>query len=431
MDLPVTGISEFKRRAVELDGADELAPFRKAFGPVIEEVIYLDGNSLGPLPAQTSRLLKTAVEEEWGQDLIRSWNAGWFDLPLRLGDKLAPLVGAEAGEVVFCDSVTVNFIKLAAGALRLREGRTGIVTDELNFPSNFYAADGLISLAGTPHTVQRIAPAEGLAVPADRYARAIDENTALVTLSHVVFKSGYLQDLEAITKRAHEAGALVLADLSHSVGSVPIELDRWGVDLAVGCSYKYLNGGPGAPAFLFVRRDLQETFPLVLQGWFGCADPFSFAGTYAPAPGIKRFLVGTPPILSMRAIEPGLDLLNKAGIGRLRAKSAQQSEFLMELWEEILQPLGFALGSPRDPAQRGSHVALRHPEAYRINKAMITPAVTARPVIPDFRRPDNLRLGISPLYLRFGDIAEAVERIAAIVESGEYKTFTHDAETVT
>ena len=421
----------FLDMARQLDANDPLAELRQRFGEVLDQVLYLDGNSLGPLPMETRDLMERTVSAEWGNGMIRSWNGGWHDLPRRLGDQLAPLVGASEGEVIFCDSVTVNFHKLASAAMRLQRGRSRIVTDELNFPSNFYALEGLCQFVESAPVLHRIPSADGTSVPVKAYEEAIDDDTALITLSHVVFKSGYKQDLERITRAAHRHGALVLADLSHSAGSVPVELNRWDVDLAVGCSYKFLNGGPGAPAFLYVRQDLINRLPASLSGWFGCADPFAFEPGYRPAKGIERFLVGTPPILSMRAIEPGIRLLREAGMDRIRAKSVRQTELLIGLWEHFLHPQGFELGSPRDPEQRGSHVSLRHPEAYRINKAMIHPAGGERPIIPDFRKPDNLRLGVAPLYLSHTDIVHAVRRIQHIVESGEYRQHTHDADPVT
>ncbi len=420
-----------RQRVRELDESDALAVFRNDFGRILDEIIYLDGNSLGPLPKAAAELMEQTIGTEWGKGMIRSWNEGWFELPERLGEKLAPLVGAGHGQVIFADSVTVNFMKLATAAIKFQTGRNRIVTDDLNFPSNFYALEGLSGFSQGNHQIRHLSSPDGLSIPVSAYEAAIDENTALVTLSHVVFKSGFLQDLEKICQIAHRKGALVLADLSHSVGSVPVELDKWGVDLAVGCSYKYMNGGPGAPAFLYVRRDLLARLPLVLTGWFGSANPFTFPKTYSAANGIRRFLVGTPPILSMRAIEPGLDLLNKAGIGRLRKKSIQQGEFLLGLWEAFLQPLGFELGSPAASTCRGSHMSFRHPEASRINKAMIQPAGNTRPIIPDFRRPDNLRIGIAPLYLSFENIYDAVQRIQEIVQTQEYALFSHDNSPVT
>ncbi len=424
-------MQEYGTKAREMDEQDALAGFRKAFGTVLDEVIYLDGNSLGPLPRKTLLMLDHKVREEWGQGMIRSWNKGWFDLPLRLGRKLAPLIGAGEDEVIFCDSVTVNFMKLVAAVIQRDPHRTRIVTDDLNFPSNFYALDGLLKGSGNGREVLYLESPDGIELPADLFRDAITQDTALVTVSHVAFKSGYLHDLEAICEIAHSKGALVLADLSHSVGALPIHLNEWGVDLAVGCSYKYLNGGPGAPAFVFVRKELLEELPQVLTGWMGCADPFGFSRTYSPAAGMRRFLVGTPPILSLQAIEPGLDLLLEAGLEPLRRKAVQLSEFLLEMYEDWLQPLGFTLGSPLSPERRGSHLSFRHPEAYRINKAMIEPRNGVPPVVPDFRKPDNLRLGMAPLYLRFHDIYRAVQRVVAIVESREFEYFSHDGPTVT
>ncbi|NDV62976.1 kynureninase [Puniceicoccales bacterium CK1056] len=418
-------------RARALDASDPLGVYRSSFSGLSADLIYLDGNSLGPLPAQTKKVMERAVGTEWGEDKIKSWNKGWFDLPLRLGDLLGPLIGAGTGQVVFADSVTVNLFKLASAALARQEGRLKILTDDLNFPSDYYAIEGLINGLKQGHKLVRVASPDGMSLPSEELAAAIDSDTALVTISHVVFKSGYLYDLEAIVEAAHKAGALVLADLSHSAGSVPIELDRWGVDMAIGCSYKYLNGGPGAPAYLYVRESLQEELLPLLSGWFGAQEPFSFSPHYLAASGIQRFLVGTPPILSMRAVEPGIQLLLDAGMQSVREKSIQQTEFLIELYDQILVPLGFALGSPRDPARRGSHVSLRHPEAFRINKAMISP-IEGRPVvIPDFRTPDNLRLGVAPLYQTFEELARAVERIREIVVDQEFTRFEEGLDVVT
>jgi kynureninase len=247
----------------------------------------------------------------------------------------------------------------------------------------------------------------------------------------VVFKSGFLYDLTALCEAAHAKGARVLVDLSHSVGAVPIDLEGSGVDLAVGCAYKYLNGGPGAPAFLYVRKSLQELLVPALAGWFGARDPFAFDERYLPADGIRRFMTGTPPILSLRAVEPGIQLLREAGMAAIREKSVGQSEFFLEMWEALLQPHGFKLGSPRDPGQRGSHISLRHPEAYRINRALIEPTAGRPVVIPDFRTPDNLRIGIAPLFLRYAELVRAVERMVEIVETREFERFSHEQSAVT
>jgi kynureninase len=286
---------------------------------------------------------------------------------------------------------------------------------------------GCLPTLGGGRRLELVPSADGISVDLEALAEAIDEDTALVTLSHVVFKSGFLYDAAAVTRLAHKAGALVLWDLSHAAGAVPVALDDWGADFAVGCTYKYLNGGPGAPAFLYVNRALQEQALSPIWGWFGQRSPFAFDLEYHPGEGAARFLTGTPPVLSLLAVEPGVDLLLEAGIGPLRAKSARQTGYLVDLFDAFLAPLGFTLGSPRDPGMRGSHVSLRHPEGYRINRALIE----EMGVLPDFREPDNLRLGIAPIYTRFEEIWEAVQRIAAVVKEDRYLNYTAQRTAVT
>jgi len=402
--------------ARRLDEQDELAPFRTAFVAADADLIYLDGNSLGRLPAQTPQRVQATVEQEWGQGLIRSWNAGWYQAPARIGDKIGELIGAGPGQVVVSDSTSVNLFKLAMAALALRPERDQIVSDVLNFPTDLYVLESCIRLLGGRHRLHLVPSPDGMTPDQTALFAALDERTALLSLSHVEFKSAYLYDAVTGTERAHRAGALVLWDLSHSAGAVPIELDRWGVDLAVGCTYKYLNGGPGAPAFLYVRRDLQETALSPIWGWYGQRSPFSFDLHYEQAEGVTRFLVGTPPVLSLQAIEPALDLILEAGIDRIRKKSVQLTSYLVTLVDTVLAPLGFTLGSPRDPARRGSHVSIRHPEGYRINRALIEEMA----VLPDFREPDNIRLGLSPLYTSFVDVWTAVDRIRQVVEEERY-----------
>jgi kynureninase len=414
----------FARR---LDDADELAHFRDAFVVAQPQLIYLDGNSLGRLPYRTVPRLRRAVEAEWGHDLIRGWNAGWYDAPTRVGEKLARLLGAAPGQLVVGDSTSVNLYKLAMAALALRPDRSRIVTDELNFPSDLYVLQGCIHLLGGRHHLHLVPSPGGTAPDCQALLDAIDERTALVTLSHVTFKSGYLYDAAALTRRAHKVGALVLWDLSHSAGAVPIALDDWDADLAVGCTYKYLNGGPGAPAFLYARRDLQEQLTSPIWGWFGHDAPFAFDLPYRPAPGIARFLAGTPPILSLLAIEPALDLVLEAGLDRIRRKSERLTRYLVYLVDAILAPLGFALGSPRDPARRGSHVSVRHPEGYRISRAL----VEEMHVLPDFREPDNIRLGLAPLYTTFAEVWQAVSRLRQVVEQERYRRYSSVRQAVT
>ena len=409
----------FARR---LDAEDALASFREAFVIADPDLIYVDGNSLGRLPRRTVERMRTAVEVEWGHDLIRGWNAGWYQAPARVGEKIAQLVGAGPGQVVVSDSTSVNLFKLTMAALAKRPGRDRIVSDVLNFPSDLYILQGCVRLLGDCHHLHLVPSADGITVDQQTLFDAMDERTALVTLSHVTFKSGFLYDAAAVTERAHQVGALVLWDLSHSVGAVPVKLDRWGVDLAVGCTYKYLNGGPGAPAFLYVRRDLQEEALSPIWGWFGQRSPFDFDLEYEATEGVGRFLVGTPPILSLLAMESALDLLLEAGLERIRRKSVRLTSYLVYLVDTVLAPLGFVLGSPRDPARRGSHVSIRHPEGYRINRALIE----EMGVLPDFREPDNIRLGLVPLYTSFAEVWEAVDRIRQVVEEERY--LRHPAE---
>ncbi len=395
---------------------DELKGFRDRFVISDPHLIYLDGNSLGRLPKTTSSHLQNVVDEEWGDGLIRSWNANWFDAPRRVGEKIARLVGAAPGQVIVSDSTSTNLFKLVMAALAAKPGRGRIVSDELNFPSDLYILQSCISLLGNRHTLHLVRSRDGISIDPDDLVDAIDEDTALVSLSHVAFKSGYMYDGDLITRMAHEMGAFMLWDLCHSVGAVPVELDAWGADLAVGCTYKYLNGGPGSPAFLYVHRELQEKLQPPIWGWFAQHNPFKFELDFSPAPGMSHFMVSSPPVLSMLAMEASLDVVLEAGIERIRRKSILQTKYLIELFDDRLKPLGFSLGTPREAERRGSHVSIQHPEGYRINRAMIE----EMDLIPDFREPDNIRLGIAPLYVSFEDIHEAVERIHRVVDEKRY-----------
>ncbi len=428
MDEPRDGMAkEGYARARWLDSEDKLAPFREAFVLAEPGLIYLDGNSLGALPRKAAERLETAIVDEWGRDLIRGWNAGWYDAPRRIGDTIARLVGAGSGEVVVSDSTSVNLFKLAMAALSMQRGRDRIVSDVLNFPSDLYVLQGCIRLLGERHRLDLVPSTDGITIDLPTLLDTIDERTALVTLSHVTFKSGFLHDAAAVTEKARQVGALVLWDLSHSAGVVPIDLGSWGVDLAVGCSYKYLNGGPGAPAFLYVRRELQERAHSPIWGWFGQRAPFGFTLDYEPAQGVTRFLVGTPPVLSLAALEPALALVLEAGTERIRAKSVKLTSYLVDLVDTVLAPLGFRLGSPRDAARRGSHVSIRHAEGYRINQALIE----EMQVLPDFREPDNIRLGLAPLYTSFSEVWEAVDRLRRVVQEGRYRRYGPDRLPVT
>lgn len=417
--------------AIKLDKSDPLASFRERFLIDDPDLIYLDGNSLGRLPKDTSALLNTTIEDAWGKRLINSWNEGWIDLPNTLGAKIAQLVGAQPDEIIVSGATSINLFKLAAAALRARPGRSRIVSDVFNFPSDLYILQGLIDLLGQNHTLHLIPSQDDIHIKSEAVAETINAHTALVTLSHVAFKSAFMYDMAQVTQRAHAAGALVLWDLSHAAGAVPLDLNGSGADLAVGCTYKYLNGGPGSPAFLYVRRKLQEQLLPPIWGWLGAEKPFDFDLQYTPAADISRFKVGTPPVLSMMAVQSGVDILLKAGMERLRAKSVSQTEYLIGLFDAWLAPLGFALGSPRQAELRGSHVSLRHPEAFRITRALIESAPPAVRVIPDFRAPDNIRFGITPLYTTYMDIFRALQRLREITELKLYESYSAERQKVT
>jgi kynureninase len=410
----------------ESDAQDPLAHFRARFLIDDPDLIYLDGNSLGRMPLASAERVKQATEKEWGGGLVRGWH-DWYDAPIAIGAKIAKLIGAEPDEVVVADSTTVNFFKLVVAALLNKSGRKKIVTDDLNFPSDLYALQGAMQTLGQSHTLQILQSRDRLVIEEKDLEEALDDQTALLTTSHISFKSGFVHDMARTTDLAHRAGALALWDLSHSVGAMPIHLGNCGADLAVGCTYKYLNGGPGAPAFLYVRRDLQEKLQSPLWGWFGQKDAFGFQPDYEPRPGIAKFLVGTPPILSLLAIEAGVDLVLEAGLEDLRSKSVAQTERLIELWETELKPFGVTLNSPRDSARRGSHVSFGHPEAWRINKVLIE----QMNVIPDFRAPDNIRFGVTPLYTTFAELDEAVARFRAVLEKKHYEDVSSERSAVT
>ena len=413
--------------ARKLDKQDPLASFRDEFIIDDPDLIYLDGNSLGRLPKRAVSRMRDVVEHEWGKRLIRGWGEGWFTAPQRIGGKIARLVGARADEVILTDSTSVNFFKLVMAALAAKPDRHKVVTDDLNFPSDLYLLQGAIKLAGADYRLEVVHSEDGLTVSDGALAAAVDGDTALVTLTHTAFKSGYIYDMGAITEMAHRAGALMLWDLSHSAGAMPLALNEANVDLAVSCTYKYLNGGPGAPAFLYARRDLQEELLSPIWGWFGQKAQFDMKLDYEPGPGLQRFLAGTPTMLSLAAVEPGVDLLLEAGMDRLRSKSVQQTEYLIALWGALLQPLGVTLNSPRDSSRRGSHVSLGHAEGLRIDRALIE----AMNVIPDFRYPDNIRLGIAPIYTSFADLHEAVMRLRRVLVERLYEKYPVERPEVT
>jgi len=417
--------------ANQLDENDVLSDFRKQFYFSGDNTIYLDGNSLGRLPIKTKTLLAEAIEKQWGNDLIESWNKNWYTKSEELGNKIAKIIGASSGEVIVSDSTSVNLYKLAKAALNLQTGKTRIVSDVFNFPTDLYILQGIIQECGNNHELILARQKDEISIDLDDLKSKITEKTALVVLSLVAFKSAFLYNAEEITNWAHQKGALVLWDLSHAAGAVPVELNKTNADLAVGCTYKYLNGGPGSPAFLYVRKDLHEKITSPIQGWFGEENPFEFGLNYRPASGIRKFLTGTPPVLNLLAVETGLDLLIEAGIKNLYEKSKRQSEYFIFLTMKILSKYGFEIGSPLDPLQRGSHISLKHPEAYRICQSLIHPKNGTVKIIPDFREPDNIRFGFTPLYTTFEEIRQTTGRLKIIMETREYESFGSERNSVT
>jgi len=409
----VTSSRVDRKFAEEMDAADPLAGFRDRFVRNDESLIYLDGNSLGPLPVATEIRIAEAVRQDWGAGLVRSWGS-WIDLPGRAGDLIGQhLLGAAPGQVAVCDSTTINLYKLACAAVDARPGRNVIVTDDDNFPTDQYVLEGIAEQRGCELRMISSDLAEG--VSEDALRAAVDDRAALVSLSHVAYRGGALADMGRITRIAREAGALMLWDLSHSVGAVPIELDAAGADLAIGCTYKYLNAGPGAPAFLYVRGELQDSLRQPVWGWFGQRDQFAMAPRYDPAPGIGRFLTGTPQIIGTVAVEEGARLLGEAGLDRLRAKGIALTELLIVLADEWLAPHGFTVASPRDSARRGSHVCLHHRDAWQISQALIRAGI-----VGDYRTPDRLRLGPAPIITRFTDVWDALAALRRIAADGSY-----------
>jgi kynureninase len=400
--------------AQRLDTEDPLAAFRDRFEILDGHRLYLDGNSLGRLPKGVRDRLNRMIDE-WGERMVSGW-PDWIDAPTRSGDVLAEVIGARPGTVLVTDSVTVNLYKLVNAVLDADPALKRLATDRENFPTDRYVLEGIA--AGRGLELRRMASDPVSGPSADDVARAAGTgDVALVVLSHVSYRSGALADLRAITEAAHDAGALILWDLSHSAGVVPVALAESGADLAVGCTYKYLNAGPGAPAFLFVRTELQEQMRSPIWGWFGQRDQFAMGPRYEPAPGIERFLAGTPPVLGLAAVEAGVDLILEAGVERAYEKARALTELLIALHDERLAPLGLRLNTPRDPSRRGAHVSLGHDEGWRLCRALIERA----DVIPDFRPPDTVRLGFAPLYSRLVDVWDTVDRLARLVETGEYR----------
>jgi kynureninase len=410
--------------AAALDDVDPLAGFRERFVTADDGLLYLDGNSLGRLPRETPAAIARVVEQQWGEGLVGSW-ADWIGDATRLGDALAAgVLGAQPGEVLVGDSTTVNLYKLLVAGVKARPGRDVLVCTADDFPTDRYVVEGVATDRGM--TLRELpADIDGGLDPAV-LAGALDERVAVVVLSLVAYRSGALADLAAITRLVHDAGALVLWDLSHAVGAVAIDLEAAGADLAVGCTYKYLNGGPGAPAFLYVRRELQDQLRSPIQGWFGQRDQFAMGPVYEPADGIERFGVGTPPVLGMAAVEVGARIVAEAGMPRLAAKGQAMTDLIVALGDEWLAPHGAVLATPRQATARGSHVTFAHPQAWQLTQALID-----RGVVPDFRTPDRVRLGPAPLYTRFVDVWDAMDRFRQVLAEGAHEVYSAERARVT
>jgi len=398
------------------DLTDPLAPFRAEFVISDPDLIYLDGNSLGRLPLATPAFMEQVLRQGWGEGLVRSWNT-WIEWSRQLGDRLARhVLGARPGEVVLSDSTSVNLYKLAAAAIDAAPSRRTIVYDSEDFPTNRYLLHGLAKERGLEVRALSSHLDQGLTL--EQLKEALTGDVALLVVSLVSYRSGALLDMRAVNQLARDAGVRVLWDLSHAAGAVPISLTDSGAELAVGCTYKYLNGGPGAPAFLYVRSELQSQLQQPLWGWFGQRDQFQMGPTYDPVSNIDRFLVGTPPLLSLAAVGPALDIVERAGVDRIREKGRRLGEWMVALHEEWLAPLGFLLASPKNPEHRGLHLSLEHPDARRICRALIDRSG----VIGDFRTPNRLRLGAAPLYTRYVDVWDALDRLRDLVSTRAHES---------
>lgn len=423
--------NSFKKSALELDKADKLSKYKNHF-VTRNNLIYLDGNSLGKLPKKTIEINKNLIENQWGERLIQSWNENWLHLPQKISKKLAQILGAQEDEILIGDSTSINLYKLAFAALYAQANKTKIVTDSLNFPTDLYVFEGLIANNFKNHELKIIKSTNNITIDTQQIEKALDAYTALLSLSLVTYKSAYLYPMKTINEIAKRHNTLVLWDLSHASGAVPVNLNENNADMAVGCTYKYLNGGPGAPAFLYVKKALQEKLTNPIWSWFGHTKPFDFNKNYIPSNTIQKFGTGTPTIISMAAIEPGLDIILQAGIENVRKKSVEQTTFLIDLIKHYLEPLNCTIASPLNANERGSHISIQHFEGYRINRALIEPANKNTPVIiPDFRPPNNIRLGIAPLYTSFTDLYITVNRIKEIIKTKEYQRFSLEKLTVT
>lgn len=407
-----TNAMSLSEAARNLDAGDPLARHRQCFVVDDPNLAYLDGNSLGRMTIAGRKAI-TDTAQQWAGHLVEGWGQGWYTKSLELGEKVGWLIGAKPGETLVTDSTSVNLFKLAIAALEQRPVGA-IITDQSNFPSDLYILQGVCRLLGREADLLVVGGEEQLATE----LKAV-EQVALLTLSHVCYRSGYMYDMAFWTAWAQERGGLVLWDLSHAVGSVPVELHASNADLAVGCTYKYLNGGPGAPAFLYVRSDLQDRLRSPIQGWFGQDAPFEFGTQYKPASGIRRFAAGTPPILALQAMEPTLDLMKEVGMGALRAKSLALSEFCIDAWRAHLRPLGVELATPVEASRRGSHVSFALSDAFAVDRCLIE----RHRVIPDFRAPDVIRFGLCPLYTTFGEVARGIEAMVETIAQKQFEAY--------
>lgn len=393
---------------IHRDGQDPLREIRQQF-VLPPGIIYLDGNSLGPLPKAVPERIEQVVRQEWGVGLIRSWNSvGWVDLPQKVGAKIAPLIGAQANEVIAADSTSINLFKCLCMALSLRPERKAVVSEQSNFPTDLYMVEGVRQFLGRDFELRLM--------DGDQIEAALSDDVAVLMLTEVDFKTGRLHDMRRLTEKAHAKGILTIWDLAHSTGALPVDLAAAEADFAVGCGYKYLNGGPGAPAFIFVKAELQSQTRSPLTGWFGHANPFDFTTAYKPAPDIRRQLCGTPAVIGLSALDAALDIFNGVSMSMVRTKSLALSDLFMALLAERLEN-EFDIVTPQDPAQRGSQVSLMHPHGYAIVQALIE-----RGIIGDFRAPNILRFGLASLYLRFVDIFDAIEGVSAVMKERSYLT---------
>ncbi len=424
-------IDKFMNEAIEYDRLDELKEYRKEFFSGNNSVIYMDGNSLGKLPLAAGEVVNRVISKEWGERMIRSWNENWWDMPVRAASLISRIIGAKDNEVIVCDSTSINLYKLAAAALKLKGDRRKIISEETNFPTDLYILQGLVENLDKGHKLLLAKSRDGFGVDYSEIESLIDSDTALIVLTLVSYKSARMHDMKMINQLAHKYGAMVIWDLCHAAGAVPVDLNLTEADMAVGCTYKYLNCGPGSPAFLYVREDLQAALDSPVWGWFGDKRPFDFTLEYSPADSVKKYMAGTSGILSMCTIEPALEITLRAGIDRIRSKSIRMSEFFIRIFDKLLKDAGYKLGSPLDPDIRGSHISLKHSEAYRISKALIDSNNGNYIIIPDFRPPDNLRFGFAPLYNTFSEIVLVAGELLRIISDNEICLYTSDKDEVT